>query len=81
MSIWVRNERGKLEIFETNFGNLFDTPSPSLSSSWVMKHIIIMKRIEELRMNYCIPHKILIIHASILALPLMWGRKNSRGVK
>ena len=31
MSIWVRNERGRLEIFETYFGNLFDTPSPSSS--------------------------------------------------
>ena len=33
MSIWVRNERGKLEIFETYFGNLFDTPLPAHSSS------------------------------------------------
>ena len=33
MSIWVRNERGKLEIFETYFGNLFDTPLPAPSSS------------------------------------------------
>ena len=33
MSIWVRNKRGRLEIFETYFGNLFDTPSPSPSSS------------------------------------------------
>ena len=33
MSIWVRNERGRLEIFETYFGNLFDTPSPSPFSS------------------------------------------------
>ena len=33
MSIWVRNERGRLEIFETYFGNLFDTPSPSPSLS------------------------------------------------
>ena len=31
MSIWVRNERGRLEIFETYFGNLLDTPSPSSS--------------------------------------------------
>ena len=33
MSIWVRNNRGKLESFETYFGNLFDTPLPSPSSS------------------------------------------------
>ena len=33
MSIWVRNKRGRLEIFETYFGNLFNTPSPSPSSS------------------------------------------------
>ena len=33
MSIWVRNKRGRLEIFETYFGNLFDTPLPSPSSS------------------------------------------------
>ena len=33
MSIWVRNKRGGLEIFETYFGNLFDTPLPSPSSS------------------------------------------------
>ena len=33
MSIWVRNKRGKLENFETYFGNLFDTPLPSPSSS------------------------------------------------
>ena len=33
MSIWVRNERGRLEILETYFGNLFDTPLPSPSSS------------------------------------------------
>ena len=33
MSIWVRNERGRLEIFETYFGNLFDTPLPAPSSS------------------------------------------------
>ena len=33
MSIWVRNKRGRLEIFETYFGNLFDTLSPSPSSS------------------------------------------------
>ena len=33
MSIWVKNERGRLEIFETYFGNLFDTPLPSPSSS------------------------------------------------
>ena len=32
MSIWVRNKRGKLEKFETYFGNLFDTPSHSPSS-------------------------------------------------
>ena len=31
MSIWVRNKRGRLEIFEIYFGNLFDTPSPSSS--------------------------------------------------
>ena len=33
MSIWVRNERGRLEIFEAYFGNLFDTRLPSPSSS------------------------------------------------
>ena len=33
MSIWVRNKKGRLEIFETYFGNLFDTPSPSPSPS------------------------------------------------
>ena len=33
MSIWVRNNRGRLESFETYFGNLFDTPLPSPSSS------------------------------------------------
>ena len=33
MSIWVRNKRGRLEIFETYFSNLFDTPLPSPSSS------------------------------------------------
>ena len=33
MSIWVRNKKGRLEIFETYFGNLFDTPLPSPSSS------------------------------------------------
>ena len=33
MSIWVRKKKGKLEIFEAYFGNLFDTPSPSPSSS------------------------------------------------
>ena len=33
MSIWVRNKRGRLENFEIYFGNLFDTPSPSPSSS------------------------------------------------
>ena len=35
MSIWVRKKKGKLEIFEAYFGNLFDTPSPSPSSSIV----------------------------------------------
>ena len=33
MSIWVRNKRGRSKNFETYFGNLFDTPSPSPSSS------------------------------------------------
>ena len=33
MSIWVRNKRGKLENFETCFGNLFETPLASPSSS------------------------------------------------
>ena len=33
MSIWVRNKKGRLEIFETYFGNLFDTPLPAPSSS------------------------------------------------
>ena len=33
MSNWVRNKRGRLENFETYFGNLFDTPLPSPSSS------------------------------------------------
>ena len=33
MSIWVRNKRGRLESFETYFGNLFDTPLPSPFSS------------------------------------------------
>ena len=33
MSIWVRNKKGRLENFETYFGNLFDTPSPSPSPS------------------------------------------------
>ena len=33
MSTCVRNKRGRLEIFEAYFGNLFDTPSPSPSSS------------------------------------------------
>ena len=33
MSIWVRNKRGRLENFETYFGNLFDTPLPSPYSS------------------------------------------------
>ena len=33
MSIWVRNKRSRLENFETYFGNLFDTPLPSPSSS------------------------------------------------
>ena len=33
MSIWVRKERGRLEIFETYFGNLFNTPLPAPSSS------------------------------------------------
>ena len=35
MSIWIRNKRGRLEIFETYFGNLSNTPSPSSSSSIV----------------------------------------------
>ena len=33
MSTCVRNKRGRLEIFEAYFGNLFDTPSLSPSSS------------------------------------------------
>ena len=33
MSIWVRNKRGRLENFETYFGNLFDTLLSSPSSS------------------------------------------------
>ena len=33
MSIWVRNEKGRLEIFETYFANLFDTPTSSPKSS------------------------------------------------
>ena len=33
MSIWVKNERGRLKVFETYIGNLFDTPLPSPSSS------------------------------------------------
>ena len=33
MNIRVRNKRGRLENFETYFGNLFDTPSPSPSPS------------------------------------------------
>ena len=33
MSISVRNKRGRLEIFETYFGDLFDTHLPSPSSS------------------------------------------------
>ena len=33
ISIWVRNKRGKLENFETCFGNLFETPLASPSSS------------------------------------------------
>ena len=69
MSIWVRKKRGRLEIFETYFGNLFDPPFPSPSSSiMVMKHVIIMRRIEELCMNYCIPCKILFLHASCFHL-------------
>ena len=31
MSIWVKNKRGRLKIFETYFGNIFDTPAPSSS--------------------------------------------------
>ena len=31
MSIWVKNKRGRLKNFETYFGNIFDTPSPSSS--------------------------------------------------
>ena len=33
MSIWVRNEKGRLEIFETYFANLFDTLTSSPKSS------------------------------------------------
>jgi hypothetical protein len=33
MSTWVRNEKGRLEIFETYFANLFDTPTSSPKSS------------------------------------------------
>ena len=33
MSIWVRNKNGRLEIYETYFGNLFNTPLPAPSSS------------------------------------------------
>ena len=33
MSIWVRNQRRGSENFETYFGNLFDTPLPSPTSS------------------------------------------------
>ena len=33
ISTCVRNKRGRLEIFEAYFCNLFDTPSPSPSSS------------------------------------------------
>ena len=33
MSIWVRSKRGRLENFETYFGNLFDTLLSSPSSS------------------------------------------------
>ena len=33
MSVWVRNNKGNLETFETLFGSLFDTPTSSPTSS------------------------------------------------
>jgi hypothetical protein len=33
MSVWVRNNKGRLETFEAFFGSLFDTPTCSPTSS------------------------------------------------